>query len=61
MNERELLFELKNALLSTVSKETIVDGKVVITHVPLISDETERRGITARYVELLNKITPVTQ
>ena len=60
MNERDLLAELRNALQAVAYEEEILDGKVVRLQKLIVTDETQRAQLTAKYVALLNSISPNT-
>ena len=61
MNEQALIAELRNSLQATIPMDEIVNGAPIRVTKPVITDQTQREELTARYVNLLKTIEPESQ
>lgn len=62
MNEQQLIAELRNSLQATTFADVLdSDGKYVKITKLLISDETQRAELTAKYVALLKSVSPAAE
>lgn len=60
MNEQALLSELRNSLQATIFFDEIIGDTPIRVTKMLITDETQRKLLTDKYVNLLNKINAET-
>lgn len=56
MNPQQLISEIRNALQATISMDEMVNSVPVRVTKPVITDQTQREELTARYVNLLKTV-----
>lgn len=61
MNAQMLISEIRNALQATISMDEMVNSVPVRVTKPVITDQTQREELTAKYVNLLKSVEPETQ